>query len=192
MWVWHIFSLVLIKLSYRYWQVRKMTYLNWNIYSGVFSLCFPNWKQTVPTTLWRWKHHKEILVVSCSFLNTVSPPQKQSANSIFYHSFTSSTGQIFLDKSSSVDLAFTTQQLCYWCDSHSSASSGGTVVSTLKIELPAAPTSPSISTASVSVQAQPSSLGLLQLRSYRSLQFYSCPHPVFLPLSSEVIHLKYK
>lgn len=47
------------------------------------------------------------------FLRYCFSSSKTSANSIFYHSLASSKGQIFLDKSSSVDLAFTTQQLSY-------------------------------------------------------------------------------
>lgn len=54
----------------------------------------------------------------CFFLMCYFFPSETSANSIFYHSFASSERQIFLDKSSSVDVAYKTgieNRAPSWC-----------------------------------------------------------------------------
>lgn len=119
MWVWHIFTWMLIKLSYQYWQVKKMTYLSWNIYSGVFSLCFSNLETNSTYDFVKMiTPQGNTSYRLCFFLMCYFFPSETSANSIFYHSFASSKRQIFLDKSSSVDVAYKTgieNRAPSWC-----------------------------------------------------------------------------
>ena len=109
MWVWYIFTRMLIKLSYQYRQVKKMTYLSWNICSGVFSLCFSKLETNSTYDFVKMKTPQRNTSRLCFFFKwAISPPQKQVLIIFFNHSFASSEGQIFLNKSSSVDVAFTT------------------------------------------------------------------------------------